>query len=181
MSTPTDNFKSRLTLTLKKITKRRAAAERVSLSAGFSGQKGACRLGKQQSKWLCSALGSPATARPLQGGLHQSPTPKSTKPCFSGHTISHQVEGHVKTHQESACAQLCAVERAQQRAQEAKGACLGGPAPQACPLFAWRGNFTVVVREGPKDTKSTHRAHGSIFWRPRRAHTEPSSRGLRQP
>jgi hypothetical protein len=116
--------------------------------------------------------------------VHQSPPPKSTmlhfshaQPCFSGHPISHQVEGHVKTHQQSACAQFCAVERAQ-GAQEAKRACSGGPARQACPLFAWRGNFAVVVREGLKDTNSTHIAHGSIFWRPRRAHTEPSSRGL---
>jgi hypothetical protein len=40
---------------------------RVSLSAGLPGQKAACRLTKQQSKWLCSALGSPATATPLKG------------------------------------------------------------------------------------------------------------------
>ncbi len=162
--------------------------ERVSLSAGFPGQKAACRLGKQQSMWLCSALGSPATARPLQGRVHQSPPPKSTKlhfshaqPCFSGHTISHQVEGHVKTRHQSTCAQFCAIEGAQQGAQEAKGACLEGPARQACPLFAWRGNFTMVGRKGLKDRKSTHRERGSIFLRPRRAHTEPSSRGLRQP
>ncbi len=70
-------------------------------------QKPACRLGKQQSKRLCSALGSPATARPLKGHLHQSPPLKSTKlhfsragPCFSGHTISHQIEEHVKTRQD---------------------------------------------------------------------------------
>ena len=33
---------------------RRAAAERVSLWAGFLGQTSACGLDKHQSKWLCS-------------------------------------------------------------------------------------------------------------------------------
>ena len=76
--------------------------------AGFPGQKAVCRLGKQQSKWLCSDLASPATTRLLKGHLHQSPPPKSTiiyfsrpEPSFSGHTISHQVEGHAKTRQQS--------------------------------------------------------------------------------
>ena len=45
--------------------KRRAAGERVSLLAGFLGQTTACRLGKHQSKWLCSAVGS------LTSDVHQ--------------------------------------------------------------------------------------------------------------
>ena len=51
--------------------KRRSAAERVRLWAGYLGQTSARRLGKHQSEWLCSAVGSPATARPLQDRLHQ--------------------------------------------------------------------------------------------------------------
>ena len=42
------------------LLKGRAAAERVSLWAGYLGQTSACRFGKHQSKWLCSAVGSPA-------------------------------------------------------------------------------------------------------------------------
>ena len=52
---------------------RRAAAERVSLWTGFPGQTAACRLGKRQSKWLCGALGSPATAGPLPDRLPVQP------------------------------------------------------------------------------------------------------------
>ncbi len=85
-------------------------------------QKPVCRLGKQQSKRLCSALGSPATARPLKGRLHKSPPPKSTKlhfsragPCFSGHTISHQIEEHVKTRQRTKIERNCAPFRAHSR------------------------------------------------------------------
>ena len=40
-------------------------------------QTSACRLGKHQSKWLCSAVSSPATARPLQDRLHEPTRPKS--------------------------------------------------------------------------------------------------------
>ena len=50
---------------------RRAAAERFSLWTGYLDQTSACRFGKHQSKWLCSAVGSPTTARPLQDRLHQ--------------------------------------------------------------------------------------------------------------
>jgi hypothetical protein len=42
------------------LLKGRAAAERVSLWAGYLDQTSACRFGKHQSKWLCSAVGSPA-------------------------------------------------------------------------------------------------------------------------
>ena len=54
---------------------RRAAAERVSLWAGFLGQTSACGLDKHQSKWLCSeglasdrktAPRPPAPAHPRQ-------------------------------------------------------------------------------------------------------------------
>ena len=42
------------------LIKGRAAAERVSLWAGYLGQTSAFRFVKNQSKWLCSAVGSPA-------------------------------------------------------------------------------------------------------------------------
>ncbi len=42
------------------LLKGRAAAERVSLWAGYLDQTSACRFGKHQSKWLCSAVGPPA-------------------------------------------------------------------------------------------------------------------------
>jgi hypothetical protein len=58
---------------------RRAAAERVRLSVGFPGQKAACRLGKQPSKCMCSALGSQPTTRPLQAADCGSPLPKVNK------------------------------------------------------------------------------------------------------
>ena len=44
------------------LLRRRAAAERVSLWAGYLDQTSACRFGKHQSKWLCSAVGSPTSA-----------------------------------------------------------------------------------------------------------------------
>ena len=62
------------------LLKRRAAAERVSLFTVFLHQTAACRLGKHQSKWLCSAVGSPATAGPLQDRLNQ-PTPAKVSTC----------------------------------------------------------------------------------------------------
>ena len=118
-----------------KLLERRAAAERVRLSAGLPGQKAAHRLGKEQSEWLCSALFGLTSDRKtphVQGRLHQSPPPLSTKlhfsragSCVSGHTISHQLEGHLKTRQESTCAHFCTIQGAQQRAQEDKRACLG--------------------------------------------------------
>jgi hypothetical protein len=40
-------------------------------------QTSACRLAKHQSKWLCSAVSSPATARPLQDRLHEPTRSKS--------------------------------------------------------------------------------------------------------
>jgi hypothetical protein len=165
MSTPTDHFQTNTHF------------KKSPPIGGVSWPESRVQVRQTPKQWLCSVLASPATARPLQGRVHQSPPPKSTKlhfshagPCFSGHTISHQVQGHVKTRQQSTCAQFCAIERVQQRAQEAKRACLGDAARQACPLFVWLGNFTVVVRKGLKDTKSTHRARGRIFWQPRRAH-----------
>jgi len=61
------------------LCQRRAAAERVRLSVGFPGQKAACRLGKQPSKCMCSALGSQPTTRPLQAADCGSPLPKVNK------------------------------------------------------------------------------------------------------
>ena len=61
------------------LCQRRAAAERVRLSVGFPGQKAACRLGKQRSKCMCSALGSQPTTRPLQAADCGSPLPKVNK------------------------------------------------------------------------------------------------------
>ena len=177
MSTPTDHLQ---TNTHSKKAHQKAGSRRArQFIGGVSWPESRVQVRQTPKQVVVQRfeLGSPATARPLQGRLQQSPPPKSTTlhfshagPCFSGHTISHQVEGHVTTRQQSTCAQFCAIEGAQQRAQEAKRACFWGPARQACPRFAWRGKLTVVVRKGLTDTKSTHRTHGSIFWRPRRAH-----------
>jgi hypothetical protein len=55
------------------LLRKRAAAERVSLWAGYLDQTSARRFGKHQSKWLCSALGSPATASRSKSGLTSPP------------------------------------------------------------------------------------------------------------
>ena len=59
------------------LRRKRAAAERVSLWAGYLDQTSAHRFGKHQIKWLCSAVGSAATARPLQERLNEPTPPKS--------------------------------------------------------------------------------------------------------
>ena len=51
---------SRAPCVLVLLLKGRAAAERVSLWAGYLDQTSACRFGKHQRKWLCSAVGSSA-------------------------------------------------------------------------------------------------------------------------
>jgi hypothetical protein len=168
MSTPTDNFQ---TNTHSKKAHQKEGSRRALQFIGGVSRPDSCVQVRQTTKQVVVqrfGLTSDRKTAPRP----PSPPPKSTKlhfsharPCFSGHTISHQVEGHVKTRQQTSCAQFCALERAQQRAQEAKRACLGGPARQACPLFAWRGNFTVVARKWLKDTKSTHRARGRFFLR----------------
>jgi hypothetical protein len=61
------------------LSQRRTAAERVRLSVGFSGQKAACRLGKQPSKCMCNASGSQPMTRPLQAADCGSPLPKVNK------------------------------------------------------------------------------------------------------
>ena len=52
---------------LKKAHQKASSRERDSLWAGILVQTAACRLGKQQIKCLRSAVGSPATATPLEG------------------------------------------------------------------------------------------------------------------
>ena len=176
MSTPTDHLQ---TNTHSKLTKRRAAAERVSLSAGFPGQKAACRLGKQQSKLLCSAL-SWAHQRPQDRSKAActSPLPHSQQRCifhtrgpaFQGTPSATKLKGTSQRVSRAPARNFVPLRARSSERRRLKGRVLGGPARQACPLFAWRGKLTVVVRKGLTDTKSTHRAHGSIFWRPRRAH-----------
>jgi hypothetical protein len=61
------------------LRQRRATAERVRLSVGFTGQKAACRLDQQPSKWLCIVLGSQPTTRPLQAADFASPLFKVKK------------------------------------------------------------------------------------------------------
>ena len=63
---------------------RRAAAERVSLWAGFPGQTAACRLGKRKKKWLCGAVASPATAGPLPDSLPVHPQSQCVWPLKMG-------------------------------------------------------------------------------------------------
>jgi hypothetical protein len=55
------------------LRRKRAAAERVNLWAGYLDQTSARRFGKHQSKWLCSAVGSPATASRSKSGLTSPP------------------------------------------------------------------------------------------------------------
>ena len=66
------------------LLRRRAAAERVSLWAGFPGQTAACRLGKRQSKWLCGTVASPATAGPLPDRLPAHPQSQCVWPLKMG-------------------------------------------------------------------------------------------------
>ena len=104
MSTPTDNFQ---TNTHSKKAHQKAGSRRArQFIVGVFWPESRVQVRQTTKQMVVQRfeLGSPATARPLQGRLHQSPPPQSTTlhfsragPCFSGHTIRHQVEGHVKT------------------------------------------------------------------------------------
>ena len=77
---------------------RQAAADRVSSWAGFPGQTTARRLDKHQCKWLCSAVGSPATARPLQppAQAHPAKVSKCGLTCMRRGSVCKIVAIHVK-------------------------------------------------------------------------------------
>jgi hypothetical protein len=65
------------------LLKRRAAGEHVHLWVGFLGQTAACRLGKHQSKWLCSDVDSPATAGRLRHCKSASPCRNTEREAIS--------------------------------------------------------------------------------------------------
>ena len=179
MSTPTDHLQ---TNTHSKKAHQKAGSRRArQFIGGVSWPESRVQV-RQTTKQVVVQrfeLGSPATARPLQGRLHQSPPPKSTTlhfshagPCFSGHTISHQVEGHVTTRQQSTCAQFCAIEGAQQRAQEAKRACFGGPVediwqdntPSSCPASMPTFCLARQIDSGGAERADRHKEHPSRAW-----------------
>ncbi len=105
-------------------------------------QKPACRLGKQQSNRLCSALGSPATARPLKAActspLHQSQQScifHARGPALQGTQSATRLKGtsrHVRTKIERNCAPFRARSRERGRPKGGKNWACGVNMPSFC-------------------------------------------------